>query len=155
MKIKLNIGPSVWTIFLIMLTNHVTMAQNFIRQQAEVQKAVIKLFDAISINDAADIKSSCTTDVKFYEYGQIWTVDTLLQKLSVLSSTSAYSRTNKFNFVSTRVNGKIAWTTYYLESTITRNGILDIMKWMETVILIKEKKQWKVSVLHSTRLFNN
>ena len=155
MKIKLNVALSFWVIFLIMVISHTTMAQNFNRQEGEVQKAVIKLFDAISINDAAGIKSSCTPDVKFYEYGQIWTVDTLLQKLSILSGTSTYSRTNKFDFLSTVLNGNIAWVTYYLESTITKTGKPEIKKWMETVILIKEKKQWKVSVLHSTRLSEN
>ncbi len=155
MNIKLNVVLSFWVIFLIMVISHTTTAQNFNRQEGEVQKAVIKLFDAISINDAAGIKSSCTTDVKFYEYGQIWTVDTLLQKLTVLSGPSSYHRTNTFDFVSTKINGNIAWITYYLESTITKIGIPDIKHWMETVILIKEKKQWKVSVLHSTRLSKN
>lgn len=152
MKIKLNFGPSVWVIFLIMMIIHVTVAQNFTRQDAEVQKAVIKLFDAISINGAADIKLSCTADVKFYEHGQIWTVDALLQKLSVLSGPLSYNRTNTFDFVSTWVNGNISWVTYYLESTITSTGKPDIIKWMETVILIQKKKQWKVSVLHSNLL---
>jgi ketosteroid isomerase-like protein len=152
MKINLDVRPSFWTISLIIVISHITMAQDLTRQEAGVQNTVIKLFDAISINDAAGIKSSCTTDVKFYEYGQIWTVDTLLQKLSVLSDASVYSRTNKFDFVSTKVKGNIAWVTYYLESTITKNGNIKIVKWMETVILRQEKKQWKISVLHSTRL---
>jgi len=155
MNIKLNVGLSFWAIFLIMVISHATMAQNLNRQEAEVQNTVVKLFDAISINDTANIKSSCTTDVKFYEYGEIWTVDTLLQKLNKLSGTSAYSRTNKFDFVSTKINGNIAWITYYLESTITKTGKPEIIKWIETVILIKEKKQWKLSVLHSTRLSKN
>ena len=152
MKIKLNVGLSFWAIFLIMLICNVTMAQNFTSQEKEVQNTIVKLFDAISINDAADIKSYCTNDVKFYEYGQIWTLDTLLQKLSKLSGTSVYSRTNKFDFVSTKLKDNIAWATYYLESTITKTGKPDIIKWMETVILINVKKKWFVSVLHSTRL---
>lgn len=155
MKIKLNFGLSFWAIFLTMVISHVTIAQNFTKQDAEVKNTVIKLFDAISINNAAEIKSYCINDVKFYEYGQIWTLDTLLQKLRLMSGTSSYNRTNTFDFVTTMIKGNIAWVTYYLESTITRTGKPDIIKWMETVILIKEKKQWKVSVLHSTRLSNN
>ena len=155
MKIESKLASCFWTIFLIMLICNVTMAQNFTSQEKEVQNTIVKLFDAISINDAADIKSYCTKDVRFYEYGQIWTVDTLLKKLSVFSSTSDYSRANKFDFASTTVEGNIAWATYYLESTITKTGIPDIKHWMETVILIKEKKQWKISVLHSTRLSKN
>ncbi len=155
MKITLNFITSALVLFLIIMIHNFSLAQNHTKHEREVQKAVTKLFDAISINDAADIKSSCTNDVKFYEYGQIWTVDTLLQKLSVLSGPSSYNRTNTFDFVSTKVKGSIAWVTYYLESTITKTGKPDIIKWMETVILIKEKNQWKVSILHSTRLSKN
>lgn len=126
-----------------------------LKKEREVKKTVTNMFDAISMNDAALFKSYCTNDVKFYEYGQVWPLDTLLQKLSVLPSSSEYKRTNTFDFVSTTVIGNISWATYYLESTITKTGIPDIKHWMETVILIKEKKQWKISVLHSTRLYKN
>lgn len=155
MKIKLNFQTSVLVTFLIIIINNVNIAQNFTRQEQVVQQCIIKLFDEISINNAAGIKLYCLDDVKFYEYGQIWTIDTFLQKLSTLPGPSQYNRANKFDFVSTSVKGNIAWATYYLESTITRTGKTDIIKWMETVILLKEKNQWKLSVLHSTRLSKN
>jgi ketosteroid isomerase-like protein len=155
MKITLNFITSALVLFLIITIHNISVAQNHARHEREVQKTISKLFDAISINDAAVIKSYCTNDVKFYEYGQVWPLDTLLQKLSSLPGSPAYNRTNTFDFVSTTVKGNIAWATYYLESTITKTGISDIKHWMETVILIKEKKQWKISVLHSTRLSKN
>jgi len=155
MKITFNLITSALVLFLIITIHNISVAQNHTRHEKEVQKTISKLFDAISINDAAVIKSYCTNDVKFYEYGQVWTVDTLLQKLSALSEPLGFNRTNTFNFVSTTVKDNIAWATYYLESTITKTGIPDIKHWMETVILIKEKKQWKISVLHSTRLYKN
>lgn len=155
MKITLNFITSALVLFLIITIHNISVAQNNTRHEKEVQKTITKLFDAISMNDTAEIKFYCTNNVKFYEYGQVWTVDTLLQKLSALSEPSGYNRTNTFDFVSTTVKGNIAWATYYLESTITKTGIPDIKHWMETVILIKEKKQWKISVLHSTRLYKN
>ena len=86
-----------------------THAQSFNQQEQIVQQPIIKLFDALSNSDAAGLRLYTTRDVKFYEYGQVWPIDTHKE----------------------------------------------IVKWMETVILIKEKKQWKINTLHSTRLISN
>lgn len=63
-----------------------------------------------------------------------------------------FKRTNSFQFVNTTIHKKTAWTMYYLQSTFTRNGKDELVNWMETVVLIKEKKKWKIDVLHSTRV---
>ena len=122
--------------------------------QQAVQQTIIKLFNALSNSDTAGMKLLSTIDVKFYEYGQVWTMDTMIQKVMVMSKASDFKRTNRFEFVNTTISKKSAWVTYYLQSTFTRNGKEDIVKWMETVVLLKEKKQWKINVLHSTRLIN-
>lgn len=73
----------------------------------------------------------------------------------VMSKAEDFKRINSFEFVNTTINKKTAWVTYYLQSTITRNNQQEIINWMETVILLKEKNQWKITVLHSTRLVKN
>ena len=125
------------------------------KDRLAVQQTIIKLFTALSNSDTAGLKLYSTTDVKFYEYGQIWTIDTMIQKVMLVSKASDYKRTNSFEFVNTTINKKTAWATYYLQSTITRNSKQETVKWMETVILLKEKNQWKITVLHSTRLVKN
>jgi hypothetical protein len=90
--------------------------------------------------------------VRFYEYGQVWNMDTLIQKVMQSKLISDFKRTNNFEFVETTINKNTAWVTYYLQSTIYRYGKEEIIKWMETVILFKVKKQWRINVLHSTRL---
>ena len=129
-------------------------AQPFNQQEQIVQQPTIKLFDALSNSDTAGLKLYTTRDVKFYEYGQAWPIDTLIHKMLLGSQASDFKRTNSFEFVSTTTNKNIAWVTYYLQSTFTRNGKEEIVKWMETVILIK-KKHWKINTLHSTRLISN
>ena len=134
----------------------VSVAQEQVtKDRLAVQQTIIKLFTALSNSDTAGLKLYSTTDVKFYEYGQIWTMDTLIQKVMLVSKASDYKRTNSFEFVNTTINKKTAWATYYLQSTITRNSKQETVKWMETVILLKEKNQWKITVLHSTRLVKN
>ena len=134
----------------------VSVAQEQVtKDRLAVQQTIIKLFTALSNSDTAGLKLYSTTDVKFYEYGQIWTMDTMIQKVMLVSKASDYKRTNSFEFVNTTINKKTAWATYYLQSTITRNSKQETVKWMETVILLKEKNQWKITVLHSTRLVKN
>lgn len=50
----------------------------------------------------------------------------------------------------TKISGKIAWTTYYNQADVTRNGTAYVVKWLETAILTKEDGQWKIKTLHST-----
>ncbi len=120
------------------------------KEQMVVQQTVIKLFDALSNSDTAGLKLYGTVDIKFYEYGQIWTIDTLIQGMMVISKAADYKRANKFDFVHTAIHGNTAWATYYLQSQITRNGKQELVKWMETVVLIKQKGHWKIKLLHST-----
>jgi ketosteroid isomerase-like protein len=120
-----------------------------------VQQTIQNMFDALSNTDTTSLKLYCTADVRLYEYGQIWTIDTLIKKVIQSKSITDFKRNNSFEFVNTTISKKTAWVTYYLQSAITRNGKEETVKWMETVILMKEKNQWKITVLHSTRLIKN
>jgi hypothetical protein len=127
-------------------------AQNVNGEEGTVQQSIEKMFAALTNADTSVLKLYCTVDVKFYEYGQIWTIDTLIQKVVLNNSIPDFKRTNSFSYVNTTINKKMAWVTYYLQSTVSRSGKEEMIKWMETVILLKEKKHWRISVLHSTRL---
>lgn len=127
-------------------------AQTATGEERAVQQAIEKMFAALTNADTSVLKLYCTVDVKFYEYGQIWTIDTLIQKVVLNNSIPDFKRTNSFSYVNTTINKKMAWVTYYLQSTVSRSGKEEMIKWMETVILLKEKKHWRISVLHSTRL---
>ena len=134
----------------ILFTGLLCAQQPFNKDQQQVQQTIQKMFDALSNSDTISLKLYCTTDVKFYEYGQIWTIDTMILKVMLVSKSADYKRTNKLDFVNTTINRNIAWATYYLQSEITRNNKVELVKWMETVVLVKLKKQWKIKLLHST-----
>lgn len=120
--------------------------------QQAVQQTVIKLFDALSNRDSISLKASCTADLTLYEYGQVWNMDTLILKAITLNPSSDFKRTNSFDFINTTLEKTTAWITYRLQSSITRDGKQTTMQWLETVVLVKEKKQWKIKHLHSTRI---
>jgi hypothetical protein len=125
-------------------------AQTATTEQLAVQHTVIKMFDALSNRDSVSLKAHCTTDITLYEYGQVWNMDTLILKAIALNQSADFKRTNSFEFISTTADKKTAWVTYRLQSVIIKDGKQATVLWLETVVLAKAKKQWKVKHLHST-----
>jgi len=123
--------------------------------QNAVQQTIFKMFYALSNRDSINLKNYCTADIALYEYGQEWNMDSLILKAITQNQAADFKRTNTFNFINTAADKNTAWVTYYLNSAITRDGQQVIMQWLETVVLVKEKKQWKVKLLHSTLIKRN
>jgi len=124
--------------------------QLFTKSQQQVQQAVVNFFEALSKRDSVELKNYCTADIVLYENGSTWNIDTLILKTITLNTAIDFRRTNSFEFVSTTVKKNTAWVTYNLHSEMIRNGKPASAHWMETVIIMKEKKQWKIKLLHST-----
>jgi hypothetical protein len=143
---KINLLIIIW------LFAAIVHAQAITNDERAVQQTVENMFATLANADTAKLKSLVTAHVRFYEYGQVWTIDTLIQKVRQSTTIPDFKRSNRFQFVNTTIQKNTAWTTYYLQSTFTRNGKEDIVQWMETVVLVKEKRKWKINVLHSTWL---
>ena len=120
------------------------------KKQERVQHAVVKLFDALSNRDSISLKAYSTTDITLYEYGQIWNMDTLILKAITLNQSADFKRTNSFEFINTMVDKTTASVTNRLQSVIVKDGKQVTSQWLETVVLIREKKEWRVKHLHST-----
>lgn len=118
--------------------------------QLLVQQTVIKMFDALSNRDSVSLKNYCAAGITLYEYGQVWNIDTLIMKAIALNQSADFKRTNSFDFINTATDKITAWVTYHLQSVITRDGKQATVQWLETVVLVKERKLWKVNHLHST-----
>ncbi len=134
---------------IVLLSTFPVQAQT---NEQQVQQAVSNTFDALSAKDEATLRSLCTADVRFNEYGEVWTIDTLIIKAITKNTIADFKRTNQLDFISTTIQGDVAWTTYNLHSTIRANGRNVEAYWMETVIAVKDEKKWKIKVLHSTRV---
>lgn len=128
----------------------VLAGQSYAQEQQAAHQAIIKMFDALSDRDSISLKNHCTADITLYEYGQVWNIDTLILKAITLNQSADFKRTNSFEFISTTVDKTMACVTYRLQSEMTRDGKQSTVQWLETVVLVKEKKQWKVKHLHST-----
>jgi ketosteroid isomerase-like protein len=141
-------------LFSALLITTLLQAQLAESKQA-IQQTVINLFDALSNRDAANLKKYCTEDITLYEYGSAWTIDTLINKAITLNTATDFKRINSFEFINTTVNKNVAWATYYLSSEIIKDGKQASVKWLETVILVNEKNNWKIKVLHSSLIKRN
>lgn len=119
-------------------------------KQQEVQQTVIKFFDALSNRDSVNLKIYSTADITLYEYGQVWTIDTLILKAITLNQSRDFKRTNSFEFINTNADKTTAWVNYRLQSVIFKDAKQTTVQWLETVVLVKVKKEWKVKHLHST-----
>ena len=143
MKKLLLLLPAILSIALLQAQPSTT------NQQQMVQQTVIKLFDALSNRDSVSLKAYSTADITLYEYGQVWNIDTLILKAITQNKSADFKRTNSFEFINTTIDKTTAWVTYRLQSTIIRDSKQANVQWLETVVLAKAKKQWKVKHLHS------
>lgn len=124
--------------------------QSTTNNRQAVQQTVVKLFDALSNRDSVSLKTYSAPDITLYEYGQVWNIDTLIMKAITQNQSADFKRTNSFEFINTTVDKTTAWVTYRLQSVITRDSKQVTVQWLETVVLVKVKNQWKVKHLHST-----
>lgn len=116
----------------------------------DVQQAVINLFDALSNRDTFMLKANCTADILLFEDGKVWNIDTMMRAVITLKKLNDYTRINKIEFLHTEIHNNVAWTTYDNQAEINSNGAYRKVKWVETVILEKDKEKWKIKLLHST-----
>jgi len=137
-------------LFAVLFTTMLQAQNPLSESQKIVQQTVINFFDGISNRDSISIKNYSTPDILLFENGMVWNADTLFLKAITLNTATDFKRVNTFDFINTVVNENFAWTTYNLTSEITRNSKKGFIQWMETVVLIKKKKMWKIKVLHST-----
>jgi hypothetical protein len=139
-------------IVLVLFASTGKSQEKITREQKEVQATVINMFEALSNRDSVGLKTTCTADIRLFEYGMVWNLDTLLNKAIRRNQAPDFKRINTLEFIDTKVDQNIAWATYYNQADITRDGEHKTIKWIETIILIRENTAWKVNVLHSTLL---
>lgn len=145
----------VLPMIMLSLSTFLQAQQLLTKKQNQVQQAVVKMYEALSQRDSVSLKTHCTTDITLYEYGQIWNIDSLINKAIIMNTAADFKRTNTFEFISTETDKNIAWLTYRLTSTINKDSKQITILWLETALLNKQKKRWKVKNLHSTLIKRN
>src|SRR5258707_15880947 len=121
------------------------------REQTKVNQSLVKLFDALAALDMKTVREFSTKDLTILESGVVWNLDTLVRKVDQLKGAS-FSRTNPLDFLQTEIKGNTAWSIYYNSADMIIDGLEVHREWLESAVLLKEGKVWKVKLLHSTTL---
>jgi ketosteroid isomerase-like protein len=125
-------------------------AQNKSKQdEQQAQHTVVQFFEALSGRDSTTMRSLCTNDAVLFEYGANWSLDTLIDRVIIKNQAKDLVRTDSLAFVNTKIHENTAWTTYNLYSFINSNGRQRRLHWIETVVLVRMQKRWKIVLLHS------
>lgn len=118
-------------------------------EKAEVQQVITRFFDALSVANIPLMKAEVSDDFMLLENGEIWTIDTLANKIS-RPKPEGYLRQNSFDFLSTKIDKNRAYVYYKNKAEISSKTRNATIKWLESAILRKEKGRWRMEFMHST-----
>ncbi len=123
--------------------------------QLQVEQLIQNSFDEIFSNyDAAKLTDFYTEDFLLLEHGELWDMAFIRDYLAkAKTNPNPPTRTNRFEFIKTLVEGDRAWVAYHNYATISRDGqILRELYWLESATAIRTESGWKLDMLHSTRV---
>ena len=118
-------------------------------EKGEVQQVITRFFDALSLTNIPQMKAEVSDGFILLENGEIWTIDTLANKIS-RPKPEGYLRQNSFDFIETKIEKNRAYVYYKNKAEITSKTRNATVKWLESAILRKEKGRWRMDFMHST-----
>ena len=133
---------------LFVLMNFSSFAQ---KEKDSIEISISRFFDGLSEINPEKIKSQSTDDFLLLEEGEVWNMDTLIAKVSMRKNMNII-RTNSFEFIKTEQAGNMAWVSYRNTALFKLNEKQQIVRWLESAVLVKENGKWKIKMMHSTRL---
>ncbi|HEX2532351.1 MAG TPA: nuclear transport factor 2 family protein [Chitinophagaceae bacterium] len=133
-------------LFLLLLTALPALAQ-----KDSVEAVIVRFFDGLSELDPGKLKETTTPDFLLLEHGEVWNLDTLVQRITPLKGRS-FKRVNRFSFLRIEQAGSIAWISYRNWADFTVDGRQASRHWLESAVLVRERDGWKIRLLHSTRV---
>jgi ketosteroid isomerase-like protein len=120
-------------------------------EKGMINQVLTKFFDGISSLDVNLMKQYVTNDFLLLEGGDVWNMDTVAVYLNELK-TGSFSRTNYLEFIRTEIRGNTAWVAYKNAADMSIKGQKRNVQWLESAVLVKDGKEWKIQLLHSTPL---
>lgn len=129
------------------------IVSNKVINYAEVDslyQPIIHFFDGLSSLRDDQFVAQTTKDFLLLEGGLIWNNDTLIKRIQPAKLDPSFSRINHFTFLQSQVQGNMAWVSYWNEAKFIRKGQSSTVKWLESVVLIREENKWKIKLMHST-----
>ena len=123
--------------------------------QLQIEQLIQNSFDEIFSNYEVDkLIDFYTEDFLLLEQGEVWDMAIIRDYLTkAKSNLTPPTRTNRFEFIKTDVEGDRAWVAYHNYATISRDGqVLREIYWLESATAIRTTNGWRLDMLHSTRV---
>lgn len=114
---------------------------------------VKELFGAMSRQDGKAMHETSTEDFQLLEHGEDWTMQKLVAV--VKANGKPNQRKNFFKQIRARQIGDMAWVSYWNKAEIQRATELKILVWLESAVMVQVDGEWKIQMLHSTRVDSN
>jgi len=121
------------------------------KDKNKIEGTVVGFFNGLSLVNADTLKYYSTADFQLLEDGQVWNMDTLVNKIMPRKN-SKIERVNSFQFIRIEQRGNMAWVSYNNSAEFRLGEKQQIMRWMESAVLTKSNGSWKIQMLHSTKL---
>jgi ketosteroid isomerase-like protein len=128
---------------------------SFPTDKEQVQQLIQNSFDEIFSNyEAERLGDFYTEDFLLLEQGEVWDMAIIRDYLTkAKSNPTPPTRTNRFEYIKTIVEGNRAWVAYHNYATISRDGkVLREIYWLESATAIRTNQGWRLDMLHSTRV---
>ncbi|MBA6354980.1 MULTISPECIES: nuclear transport factor 2 family protein [unclassified Colwellia] len=132
---------------LLILILTLSVSVNLLANEA-VFRPVETLFSAMSAADHIKMKAVVTDDFQLLEAGEDWSLTDLINVVKP----SEYKRRNYFSVIKTRVYSDVAWVSYWNKATFNNGKEESTVAWLESAVMVKVAGQWKMQMLHSTRI---
>ena len=95
--------------------------------------------------------NNCTEDYLLIEDGEIWNMEKEAEYYKQHTQ-RVIERNDNFDFKYLKISGNTAYAVYNLKSDITENGKLTQKNWNESAIFRKIDGNWKIALIHSTKI---
>lgn len=142
-------------LFLLVLLIASFQIEAQVADQKQVENLIQNSFDEIFSNYQAEkLTDFYTEDFLLLEQGEVWDMKIIRDYLTkAKSNPNPPTRTNRFEFIKTVVEGDRAWVAYHNYATISRDGqTIRELYWLESATAIRTEKGWRLDMLHSTRV---
>lgn len=110
--------------------------------------ALEKFFLAISTVDYPAMQAQVSESFVLLEDGEVWSIDDLIK---VVVPTD-YVRDNYFSIINSHEYDNLVTVNYWNKANFHNDNYNESVFWLESAIIKKEKGQWRLLQLHSTRL---
>lgn len=120
-------------------------------EKKDIHASIAGFFNGLSLVNVDSMKYYTTLDFHLLEDGQVWNMDTLLKKVLPRRNASV-ERINRFEFIRTEQQGDLAWVTYNNSAQFRVGEKQQLIMWLESAVLVRNKGRWQIQLLHSTKL---